>query len=262
MADVAVFLQRGRAMSWRHLHRIEIQGEIERALSDAAAALAAHAGAGAHGAYYTPGKSGCGGAGSDAATPRRRPRPSSDLFRVFAAPAPAPTPAPAPASEAPASGTHTAGGGPRRPPPLQWVPDALGRRGDGGGDGAAEAAARSRARAGGRGGERGGAAGGAAGDATGGAAGGAAGGAIGGAAAAGKARSRALFPLQIPQAAGLCDNGGGAPHGLLRQVTPVPPATGREAAQWQTGQAPREVVGLSPTAVTGRLRAAFSGWRE
>ena len=36
---MAVFLQRGRAMSWRHLHRIEIQGEIERALSDAAKLL-------------------------------------------------------------------------------------------------------------------------------------------------------------------------------------------------------------------------------
>ena len=260
MADVAVFLQRGRAMSWRHLHRIEIQGEIERALSDAAAALVAHTGAGAHGAYYTPGKSGCGGGGSDTATPRRRPRPSSDLFRVFAAPAPAPAPAPvpapvpapAPASDTPASGAHTAGGGPRRPPPLQWVPDALGRRGNGDGDGAAEAAARSRTRAGGRGGECGGATGGAA------------GGAMGGAAAAGKARSRALFPLQIPQAASLCDTGGGAPlaTGLLRRVTPAPPATGREAAQWQTGQAPREVVALAPTAATGRLRAAFSGWRE
>ena len=239
---MAVFLQRGRAMSWRHLHRIEIQGEIERALSDAAAALAAHTGAGVHGAYYTPGKSGCRGGGSDAATPRRRPRPSSDLFRVFAAPAPAPTTAP----------TTAAATGPGRPPPLQWVPDALGRRDDGDSDGAAEAAARSRTRAGGRGGECGGATGGAA------------GGAMGGAAAAGKARSRALFPLQIPQAASLCDTGGGAPlaTGLLRRVTPAPPATGREAAQWQTGQAPREVVGLAPTAATGRLRAAFSGWRE
>ena len=86
----------------------------------------------------------------------------------------------------------------------------------------------------------------------------------GGAASAGKARSRSLFPLQIqiPQAASLCDNDGGAPQGLLRRVTPTPPATGREAAQWQTGQAPREVVALAPTAATGRLRAAFSGWRE
>ena len=119
-------------------------------------------------------------------------------------------------------------------------------------DGAAEAAARSRTRAGGRGGECGGATGGAAGGAT------------GDAAAVGKVRSHALFPLQIPQAASLCDNGGGAPlaTGLLRRVTPAPPATGREAAQWQTGQAPREVVALAPTAATGRLRAAFSGWRE
>ena len=241
---MAVFLQRGRAMSWRHLHRIEIQGEIERALSDAAAALAAHTGAGVHGAYYTPGKSGCRGGGSDAATPRRRPRPSSDLFRVFAAPEPAPT-------------TAT---GPGRPPPLQWVPDALGRRddGDGDGDGAAEAAARRRTRGGGRGCERG--RGGAAGGAAGSAAGGADGGAMGGAAAAGKARSRALFPLQIPQAAGLRDDGDGASHGLHRRVTPAPPATAREAAQWQTGQAPREAVAAPQTAVTGRLRAAFSGW--
>ena len=136
------------------------------------------------------------------------------------------------------------------------MPDALGRRDDDDDDGAAEAAARSRARGGGRGGERDRAAGGAA--------GGAAGDVAGGAAAAGKARSRSLFPLQIqiPQAASLCDNDGGAPHGPLRRVTPTPPATGREAAQWQTGQAPREVVALAPTAATGRLRAAFSGWRE
>ena len=243
---MAVFLQRGRAMSWRHLHRIEIQGEIERALSDAAAALAAHTGAGVHGAYYTPGKSGCRGGGSDAATPRRRPRPSSDLFRVFAAPEPAPT-------------TAT---GPGRPPPLQWVPDALGRRDDGDGDGAAEAAARRRTRGGGRGGEsgRGGAASGAASGAAGSAAGGAEGGAMAGAAAAGKARSRALFPLQIPQAAGMRGDGDGASHGLHRRVTPAPPATRREAAQWQTGQAPREAVAAPQTAVTGRLRAAFSGW--
>ena len=245
---MAVFLQRGRAMSWRHLHRIEIQGEIERALSDAAAALAAHTGAGVHGAYYTPGKSGCRGGGSDAATPRRRPRPSSDLFRVFAAPAPAPTTAP----------TTAAATGPGRPPPLQWVPDALGRRDDGDSDGAAEAAARRRTRGGGRGGERG--HGGAAAAEAGSAAGCAEGGAAGGAAAAGKARSRALFPLQIPQAAGMRGDGDGASHGLHRRVTPAPPATGREAAQWQTGQAPREAVAPPQTAVTGRLRAAFSGW--
>ena len=83
---------------------------------------------------------------------------------------------------------------------------------------------------------------------------------MGGAAAAGKARSRALFPLQIPQAAGLRDDGDGASHGLHRRVTPAPPATAREAAQWQTGQAPREAVAAPQTAVTGRLRAAFSGW--
>ena len=103
-----------------------------------------------------------------------------------------------------------------------------------------------------------------AGGAAGGAAGDAASDGAGSAASAGKARSRSLFPLQIqiPQAASLCDSGGGAPQGLLRRVTPTPPATGREAAQWQTGQAPREVVALAPTAATGRLRAAFSGWRE
>ena len=145
--DVRIFMDRGRAMTWRHLRRVSLQGEVERSLRRAAATLA--------------------GRGTAEPSPQRAAR--RDLFAGALPPRQSLSPSSSSSSllldgEAAAAGgasprtcrttsvdAYAARATPRHrratpvPPPLPWVPAALdddrrrssrgGRRGSGGGGG-------------------------------------------------------------------------------------------------------------------------------